>query len=172
MRHMQHSLSDWFSTTLKINSAIAFLCLTSIGLLAEMPVAKADEVVVNGGLTIRVGETRPTHRVYTSPYVIQTPIYPTVSGTVVDPGWYYYQNSVTPYYPNTTNGVVNSTLINPVVVDSPIVNSTLINPVIVDSEHDRYRTVRTRPYYNTNSGGFRPSCTLMAEYRAACNYGR
>jgi hypothetical protein len=169
MRSIQHYLSNWFTTTQKLTPAIALLSLTSLGLLAEAPRANADEVVVNGGLTIRVGEVYPSQQTYPSSYVIQNPAYPTVSGTVVDPGAYYYYNSVTPY-PRTSNGIVNSTLINPVVINSPIVNSTLINPVIVDSHRDPHRTIRTSTY--NSYSGFRPSCTLMAEYRAACNYGR
>jgi len=52
-------------------------------------------------------------------------------------------------------------LINPIIINSEIEDSTQINPIIIDSD-----SRPSRGFYS--GGGSRFGCTLLAEYRAAC----
>lgn len=69
--------------------------------------------------------------------------------------------------------IEDSTLINPVIINSDIDDSTLVNPVIIDSRSRRSNRIIVRPssrirrYGNTYSRP-RPNCFVNASLRAAC----
>jgi hypothetical protein len=122
--------------------------------LTTMP-AQADDIEVQGGVTIQFGNT-PTYR-------DRYPVHPVVV-TDGDTIYRYYPNP-TLLYPSTPSRITDSTLINPTVVNSTIEDSTLINPVIVNQPRYRPGTRLRIPSYGSSSGR---SCTVLASMRAAC----
>jgi hypothetical protein len=147
---MRHIIHQQFKTS-SIYAALALLPLT---ILLELAPAHAGGVIVNGGTAVRVGEpySSSTYRSYPSyPSGYQSgrqQIFLSPSNSVYSPS---------PYCSNT-GGIDRSTLVNPVVIDSPIQNSTLINPVIVSPA----RTTST-PVRQTN-----PACLSFTNLRSAC----
>lgn len=110
--------------------------------------ARAD-LIITGGYP-QVIQQAPSSVIYGSPIPAPVPVNP-VTGSLtsstryyqVYPGFYGYGG-----YGRVTGGVVNSTLINPTVVNSSIYNSTLINPTIIDSP-GYTRRVRVPGYLRT-----------------------
>lgn len=95
--------------------------------------ARAD-LIITGGYP-QVIQQAPSSMIYGSPIPAPVPVNPVTATTSstryygVYPGFYGGYGG----YRRVTGGVVNSTLINPTVVNSSIYNSTLINPTIIDS---------------------------------------
>ena len=134
-----------------VATAIVPLTVGMVILSATTTPASAQSVVV-GGEGFYFGVNQPTIPfiyqspttapfVYGSPVLTPSPIYPS---TLVPRDTYYYSpvypSTLTPrnnYYSYPTrSGVVDSTLVNPVLVNPQIRNSTLINPVIVDDNYN------------------------------------
>lgn len=89
-------------------------------------------IVIDGGLTIQVGQPRTVQ--YGHPGVYPGQYNP-----------YYPPNYYPQYYPQRGQTTIrNSTLINPTVIDSRIENSTLINPIIIDSPNRNRLLVQPR----------------------------
>lgn len=106
------------------------------------------DMFITGGYFYPQGQQTPSTMIYGSPIPAPMPVN-SVTGSLTSSTSY---DKVYPgYYGRVTGGVVDSTLINPTVVNSPIYNSTLINPTIIDSSRyprTRYpRTVIGVPVY-------------------------
>jgi hypothetical protein len=123
-----------------VRSLLTLLPLvTGLSWLGSSP-AQADVVIINGRLSIEVGQPTPSR------------FYPD----------YRYATPVPQIY---TDEIENSTLINPIIIGAPIEDSTLINPVIVPG----YGTTVIRPGYGTlRSGQDNPACMTFRSLRPAC----
>lgn len=122
--------------------------------MATLP-AQADDIEVEGGVTIQFGNT-PTYR-YRYP---SQPVIVTDGDTI-----YRYYPNPTLLYPASPSHITDSTLINPTVVNSRIEDSTLINPVIVNQPNYRPGTRLRLPTSGSSSGR---SCLVMPSMRATC----
>lgn len=119
--------------------------VTSLVTATTAPVL-ANWVDINGGNTYVVPQA-PTvgNYIYGSP--ISTPI-PVNPATGLPPK---YNNNVYPqgYYPHPYGGykIIDSTIVNPVLVNPQIRNSTVINPVIVNDRPSYPHYYRWRSPY-------------------------
>ena len=118
-------------------------------------IAQAQTVVIeNGQLRLGIGGSSPVTGIYSRPSRSQRDR---------DLDWYYQQFGQYPY--GNSGVIIDSTLINPVIVDSPIIDSTLINPVIIQNDSlQRGDRIPSRSVPG--------NCSLFGSIRAACNYGR
>lgn len=100
---------------------------------AVMPASAQSVIIQGGGFSFGVNQVSPpaTNYIYGSP--IPTPI-PVNPATGLAPSSTYNSYPIYNSYPARTR-VVDSTLINPTLINPRIRNSTLINPVIVDQPY-------------------------------------
>ncbi|MGJ3250179.1 MAG: hypothetical protein ACFE0J_03450 [Elainellaceae cyanobacterium] len=127
--------------TRRFRSGLALLAFaTGMGLFATLPATA--EVVISGqsqvaGRGIYVDLERNPHS-----HIRYGDRVPTVR--ISEPGTTIRVIRRSPYsrYNRPSRVIIDSTLVNPVVVDSTIIDSTLVNPVIVES--DRYGRYRHR----------------------------
>jgi hypothetical protein len=159
--------SVFHSANRPVRSALTLMAVMAslLGVAIEAVPARANEVQIQqGSATIRVGQPYFSNTVRTGG-ISSSGISTSSPSTVIIREEYYR-----PRYGQVFRGdIEDSTLINPVIIDSRIDDSTLINPVIVDSPAYGGRTVVREPIIIRSTGrSAGSSCRLMSEVRAAC----
>ena len=150
--------------------AIALSLLAGTALISTALPSRADSISVRGGsITVRIGSDYDDDYYYD-----RDDHYYSRDG-------YYYRNGN--YYDRygrrvyRDRDIEDSTLVNPVIINSDIEDSTIVNPVIIDSRH-RYGSndvifipgsgSRTIYRNNRSRSTSRSGCTRFADLRAAC----
>ena len=148
-------IKHWQRNWLGLSSALALISYTIAPVAAEQVIIidgggisigvnqpRVNDDSIYDGNSIRVNQPRVNSFIYGSP--IPTPI-------PVDPTTGLIPNSTSDYsysYPRMRQNVINSTFVNPVLVNPTIRESTLINPVIVRDSWRRAPFGRSRVIYN------------------------
>ncbi|MBD2460039.1 hypothetical protein H6G89_03180 [Oscillatoria sp. FACHB-1407] len=139
-----------------VSVLLSGVVVSAIALVNALPV-RADGVVVRGGsVTVQVGEYNPPRSVYSRDY-----------DRDYRDRYYrdrYYRDRYDDRYDTE---IEDSLLINPVIIDSEIEDSVLIDPVIINSGYGYDYDDRDVRIYST--GGTRPTCQVLSNFRAACN---
>jgi hypothetical protein len=134
--HRRPLLSNF--ALLSVMAIATFLSGTAEPAYANRTVVSGQLSVSSGNFSINLGTPRSVHPYYYDRY--GRPIHrhqPRTTVRVIQrtPSVFYDTSRTRP-----SQVIVDSTLVNPVIVDSQIIDSTLINPTIVNSDRysDRY----------------------------------
>lgn len=130
------------SRRLGLGQLAAGLVALGAGTIAFGGAARADVVIINGRISIGVGQPAPRY------------VYPHA----------YPRSGFDRPTQVFTGRIEDSTLINPVIIGAPIENSTLINPVLVTPPASG--RVIVSPGYGR--GQDNPACTAFRSLRPAC----
>lgn len=140
-----------------LRALVAFSLMAGTALLGLAPAEAGTVIIDRGSLTIQAGTSAAG----------RSRVYRTDSDR-----WGYPSDRG---YRRRT--IDDSTLVNPVIVDSDIRDSTLINPVIIDSRDRRSNTVIIVPSHRHSGYSYgspysrpviRSTCFVHADIRAAC----